>query len=166
MIAFDMVKVGADYGVVYEMINAKSLSSVIAASPEKTEEYGHLIAAALKKLHSTEFDKDALLWDIILKDYFGTNSPAEIKEIDRIIRGVFADKADKGRCRQAGGTRYKLLMDNGLFAIINSELCKTPNPSISPLTNVGERCILIKENAVHRTEMIKCQETRARATNV
>ena len=44
--------------MVYERINAKSLSSVIAASPEKTEEYGHLIAAALKKLHSTEFDKD------------------------------------------------------------------------------------------------------------
>ncbi|MBQ8966927.1 aminoglycoside phosphotransferase family protein [Ruminococcus sp.] len=200
MIAFDMVKVGADYGVVYEMINAVSLNNVIAAEPEKTEEYGHLIAATLKKLHSTEFEKGALrdgrtlirdevkkcielgvynkqqaervtkliedipyrntfihhdfhpgnlmlqnggimlididdaglghpiidlasmylvyvtaaktnwkvnendiskqqyalLWDTILKDYFGTDSPAELKEIYRTIKGYSLVRLIKG----------------------------------------------------------------------
>ncbi len=200
MIAFDMVKVGKDYGVVYEMINARSMKDVIASNPGKTEEYAHLIAATLKKLHHTEFEKGALpdargllrteikmsaekgvytraqaerlfrmvedipfrntfihydfhpgnlmyqngeivlididdaglghpiidlasmylvyvsaakanwkvnenditkkqyavLWDIIIKDYFGVSSPKEIKEINRIIKGYSLTRFIKG----------------------------------------------------------------------
>lgn len=60
MIAFDMVRVGENYGVVFEMINARSMNEVIAANPEKIEEYGELITDTLKKLHSTEFEPGAL----------------------------------------------------------------------------------------------------------
>ncbi|HCJ41111.1 aminoglycoside phosphotransferase family protein [uncultured Ruminococcus sp.] len=205
MIAFDMVKVGENYVVVYEMINAESMNDVIASSPDKTEEFGHLIADTLKSLHSTEFDEGALpdarrlirdevrvtaemgiynssqakkvyslvgqipfrntfihhdfhpgnlmyqngsillididdaglghpiidlasmylvyvsaakaswkvneneitgkqyalLWDTIIKDYFGTSSPADIKEINRIIKGYSLIRFIKGvACKQ------------------------------------------------------------------
>ena len=60
MIAFDMVRVGENYGVIYEMINAKSLNQVIVEEPEKIDEYAILIADTLKKLHHTEFEKGQL----------------------------------------------------------------------------------------------------------
>lgn len=60
MIAFDMVKVGDSYGVVYEMINARSFAQEIAANPDRTDEFAHLIVDTLKKLHSTEFEEGAL----------------------------------------------------------------------------------------------------------
>ena len=60
MIAFDMVRVGENYGVVYEMINARSFAQEIAANPDKTDEFAHLIVDTLKKLHSTEFEEGAL----------------------------------------------------------------------------------------------------------
>lgn len=59
-IAFDMVKVGEDYGVVFEMINAKSLNQEIVAHPEKLEDYANLIADTLKQLHQTEFEPGTL----------------------------------------------------------------------------------------------------------
>lgn len=60
MIAFDMVRVGENYGVVYEMINARSFAQEIAANPDRTDEFAHLIVDTLKTLHSTEFEEGAL----------------------------------------------------------------------------------------------------------
>ena len=55
MIAFDMVRVGENYGVIYENINARSLSQEIAAHPENLDEYAHMIVDTMKKLHSAQF---------------------------------------------------------------------------------------------------------------
>lgn len=60
MIAFEMVRVGKDYGVIYEMINAKSVGQEIAANPDKIDDFAYLISDTLKKLHSTEFEKGTL----------------------------------------------------------------------------------------------------------
>ncbi len=54
-IAFDVVKVGADYGVVYEMIDARTMLQQISEHPENIEEYADMIADTLMTLHSTEF---------------------------------------------------------------------------------------------------------------
>ena len=59
-IAFDMVKVGNDYGVVFEMINAQALNKEIVAHPEKIEDYAYMIADTLKNLHCTEFEPGTL----------------------------------------------------------------------------------------------------------
>ena len=59
-IAFDMVRVGENYGVVYELIDAKSLSHEIKEHPDKLEEYSILIADTLKSLHKTEFEMGKL----------------------------------------------------------------------------------------------------------
>lgn len=59
-IAFDMVKVGDNYGVVYEMIDAKSLAQEIWANPDRLDEYANLIADTLISLHHTEFEPGTL----------------------------------------------------------------------------------------------------------
>ncbi len=128
MIAFDMVRVGDNYGVVYEMINAKSMNQVIADNPDRIDEYACLIADTLKKLHHTEFEKGKLqdardrwkkdvtaakmnwattnqgitskqyarLWDIIVRRYFETDSPKNIQEINRILKGYSMIKFIRG----------------------------------------------------------------------
>ena len=60
MIAFDLVRVGDNYGVIYEMINADSMNRIIPQNPEKIEEYADLITDTLIKLHHTKLKKGVL----------------------------------------------------------------------------------------------------------
>ena len=55
-ISFDTVKVGDKYGVVYEMLEAKTVAQLITANPASLQQLGQLSAAALKKLHTIEPD--------------------------------------------------------------------------------------------------------------
>ena len=55
-ISFDTVKVGDKYGVVYEMLDAKTVAQLITADPASLQRFGQLSAAALKKLHAIEPD--------------------------------------------------------------------------------------------------------------
>ena len=54
-ISFDVVKTGGYYGIVYEMIDALSLSGTITKQPERLPELGRKMGSLLKKLHNTEF---------------------------------------------------------------------------------------------------------------
>ena len=55
-ISYDAVKVGNCYGVVYELLNVRTLGRTIHSEPEKAEYWAEKSAALLRKLHSTEFD--------------------------------------------------------------------------------------------------------------
>ena len=95
MIAFDMVKVGKDYGVVYEMINAKSLGQEMSEHPDRIDELALLIADTLKKLHSTEFEKgtlpdskDKLKNDVHLTMEAGFYKPQETERLYRLIDDI------------------------------------------------------------------------------
>lgn len=54
-ISFDVVRCGEHYGIVYEMIDALSLSRVVMQQPERLPDLGRKMGALLKKLHTTEF---------------------------------------------------------------------------------------------------------------
>ena len=76
-IPYDVVRVGDSYGSVFELLNAKSFSKLIAAEPENLDHYVELYVDLLKKIHSTELQKGempdmkevALNWASFLKDY-------------------------------------------------------------------------------------------------
>ena len=59
-IPFELVKVGDELGMIYELVNAKTLGSVVHNDPEKLEEYALRMSALLKKLHCTEMEKDTM----------------------------------------------------------------------------------------------------------
>lgn len=59
-IPFDVVKVGNTYGSVFELLNAKSFSKLIAAEPENTDKYVAEFVDLLKRIHSTEVDPDEM----------------------------------------------------------------------------------------------------------
>ena len=95
MIAFDMVRVGNDYGVVYEMINAKSLGQEIVEHPEKLEELARLTADTFLKLHHTEFEKgtlqdsrERLRNEVRLTEQAGFYKPAEAERIYKLVDAI------------------------------------------------------------------------------
>lgn len=52
-IPYDVVLVGDLYGSVFELLNAKSISKLIRAEPEKLEQYMQISTDLLKKIHAT-----------------------------------------------------------------------------------------------------------------
>ena len=92
MIAFDMVKVGNDYGVIYEMINAKSFAQEMYENPEKLEYFANMIADTLKKLHNTEFEdgvlpdsRDRLRKEVKMTMDAGYYKPEQAEKIYKLI---------------------------------------------------------------------------------
>lgn len=59
-LSFDMVRVGDSYGIVYELVDARTLGETIAAAPERADEYATRMARMLQRLHATEFEPGAL----------------------------------------------------------------------------------------------------------
>lgn len=55
-ISYDIVKVGDQYGCIYEMINASTLSEIVFSDPEKEAEYVPIYAEFMKKMHGIELD--------------------------------------------------------------------------------------------------------------
>ena len=55
-ISYDVVKTGSNYGLIYEMIDADTMSSTLRKYPERLKELSVKAARLLKKLHTTEFE--------------------------------------------------------------------------------------------------------------
>ena len=76
-ISYDVVKVGDSYGSVFEMLNARSFSKIIADEPDKLDWCVDEYIRMLKRIHSTEVPegklddvKDtALSWANFMQDY-------------------------------------------------------------------------------------------------
>lgn len=59
-ISYDFVKADGYYGIVYEMINAKTLAQVLAEEPDRLEYWAKESALLLKRLHTTQFEEGEL----------------------------------------------------------------------------------------------------------
>ncbi len=59
-IPFDVVKCNGSYGSVFELLNADTLGNVLAANPDKYDEYSKKYVALVNTLHTTEADTNRL----------------------------------------------------------------------------------------------------------
>ena len=57
-IAFDTVKVGNQYGIVFELLNSQSLSSYMKNNPESFDECAKKYIDVYRKIHNTEVNSD------------------------------------------------------------------------------------------------------------
>ena len=62
-ISYDVVKCGDSYGVVYELLDAKTVAQIISADPSKIPEICGRSAGLLKQLHTIVPEKDSGLPD-------------------------------------------------------------------------------------------------------
>ena len=51
-ISFDVVKVGSQYGLVYELLNADTLSALIKHQPDRIDEFARMYANLFRQLHA------------------------------------------------------------------------------------------------------------------
>ena len=76
-ISYDVVKVGDSYGSVFELLNARSFSKILAAEPDKLDWCVSEYVKMLKRIHQTEVPKGklphiketVLKWASFVKDY-------------------------------------------------------------------------------------------------
>ncbi|MBR1469693.1 MAG: phosphotransferase [Prevotella sp.] len=66
-ISFDIVRAGDKYGLVYELLKAETLSTIISREPEKIDEFARLYAGMFRQLHSIEVPKGSTIPDAIEK---------------------------------------------------------------------------------------------------
>ncbi len=92
-IPYDVVRVGEGYGSVFELLNARSFSKLIAAEPEKLDLYVEQFVDLLRKIHSTEVSPEdmtdmkavALDWADFLQDYLPEEQGAKLKALIRAV---------------------------------------------------------------------------------
>lgn len=58
-ISFDVVRVGSQYGLVYELLEAKTLSACIASEPERLDEFARQYAALFRQMHDIKVPADS-----------------------------------------------------------------------------------------------------------
>ena len=76
-IPYDVVRVGESYGSVFELLNSRSFSKLIAADPAGMDKYVDLYVDLMKKMHSTHVKSGdmprmkeiALNWVTFLREY-------------------------------------------------------------------------------------------------
>ncbi len=92
-IPFDVVRVGNSYGSVFELLNAKSFSKLIAAEPENKDKYIAEFVDLLKRIHSTEVNPEdmedmkavAIGWAEFLKDYLPMEQSGKLLSLIRAV---------------------------------------------------------------------------------
>lgn len=57
-ISYDVVKVDDCYGVVYELLNSKLLTSCMKEEPQRLEEYVRMFANAIREMHTIQIDAE------------------------------------------------------------------------------------------------------------
>ena len=64
-ISFDMVRVGSQYGLVYELLHAQTLSACLKQSPERVDELARKYADLFRQLHAIQVPADSSVPDAL-----------------------------------------------------------------------------------------------------
>lgn len=128
-IPYDVVRVGEGYGSVFELLNAKSFSKLIAAEPEKIDTYVKLYVDLLKKIHSTlvkpgdmpDMKEVAVKWAKFLRDYLPE------KQAQKLVAMM---EAVPDRYTMIHGDYHtkNIMMQNGEVLLIDMDTLSTGHP--------------------------------------
>lgn len=92
-ISFDIVKCKSCYGVVFELINADTLSNRLCADPEKFDEYSEKYSSIVRTLHKTKADMNIFsnikeLYSKWADDMLAFYTPEEVAVLHEVINSV------------------------------------------------------------------------------
>ena len=88
-ISYDIVKVGDSYGSVFELLNARSFSKILATEPERIDWCVKEYVELLHKIHDTEvpegklpdMKKTAIKWATFMKDYLPDETGSKLLQL-------------------------------------------------------------------------------------
>lgn len=140
-IPYDVVKVGDNYGSVFEMLNAKSLAKLIADEPNDLDKYIKIYVDLLKTIHSTVVKPEdmpdmrdvALGWGNFVAKYLSEN------DAEKLIDLITAVPVDHHMMH--GDYHIKnVMMQNGEALLIDMDTLCQGNP-IFELASVFNACV-------------------------
>ena len=127
-ISFDVVKVGSTYGVVFELLNAKSYCELMKESPDNLEFCASESIRVLKTIHSTDAPDglphqkdDALRWAHTVKDHF---TPEQYDKMIGLIEAVPED----GRLMHGDFHLKNIMLNNEETQLIDMDTLCTGHP--------------------------------------
>ena len=106
-ISYDVVKVGESYGSVFELLNARSFSKILATEPDKLDWCVKEYVDMLQKIHGTlvpagklpDMRETAVSWAAFMKDYLPEEAGAKLLSLveavprdDHMIHGDYHTK--------------------------------------------------------------------------
>ena len=124
-IPYDVVKVGDTYGSVFELLNAKSLTKILAAEPEKVDEVVKIYVDLLKKIHSTEVKPDDMpdMKQVVIgwvKDIRGQIDDAKWQKLYNLVEAV----PDSNKMIHGDYHTKNIMVQNGEVLLIDMDtLC-------------------------------------------
>ena len=142
-ISFDIVKVGERFGMIYELIDARTLGAAIEDDPSRLEAYAHRMAQLLKQLHSTVFEPGELpdardnlkIWaDIAEKSGFYS------EEVISKLRHVIRSFKPTGTYIHGDFHPGNIMVSNDELVLIDMGDSSVGDPTID-LLGSGQRCI-------------------------
>ena len=122
VIAFDVVKAGDNYGVVFEAMNSDTLSHAISTEPEKRDEYIKSYVELAKTLHTTQIQGEtvetlkSMLYDRLENDYMKENLSAE--EID-VLKSIVDSMRDADTLVHGDFHPGNIMLQNGELMLID-----------------------------------------------
>ena len=128
-IPYDVARVGDSYGSVFELLNAKSFSKLIAAEPQNLDKYVELYVDLLKKIHSTEVKPDdmpdqravVINWVNFLKDYL---DGAKWEKLHTMVEAIPVDH----HMLHGDYHTTNVMMQNGEVLLIDMDTLAQGNP--------------------------------------
>ena len=122
VIAYDMVKVGDSYGVVYEAMNSDNLGHAIANDPEHIDDYVAKYVALAKKLHSTPIKNSSItsLKDFLIEraDHPFMKECLEQNEID-VLKDIINAMADRNTLVHGDLHPGNIMLQDGELMLID-----------------------------------------------
>ena len=128
-IPYDVVKVGDTYGSVFELLNAKSFTKILAQDNSKVDEIAEMYVDLLKKIHSTEVQPGdmpdmktvALGW---VKDIKGYIDPVKWTKLYNLVVSV----PDDNHMIHGDYHTKNVMIQNGEVLLIDMDTLCHGNP--------------------------------------
>jgi uncharacterized protein (TIGR02172 family) len=120
-ISYDVVKCGESYGVVYELLNAKTTAQIIAADPSRIPEISARSAMLLKELHQIVPGKDSGLPDRKDKLIAWVDSISEFLTEDETekVKGFIRGIPDRDTFLHGDYNAKNVMVRDGEFQLID-----------------------------------------------
>lgn len=135
-ISFDIVNVDGNYGSVFELLDAKSVSEEIAGHPEKTEEYVELFAGLLKQIHGTQVkESDMPDVKIMVNKWAEACVPYLTEEQNAKIRRLIDETPDTMNMLHCDYHTNNIMMQDGEAILIDMDTLSHGHP-IFELANI------------------------------
>lgn len=128
-ISYDLVRVGEQYGTVFELLNAESFSSIIARQPERLDWCVREFTSVLRTIHGTkapagklpDMKQTVLSWVDFLRDHL---PPDAADKLRRLVEAV-----PQSDCMLHGDYHTKNLeLQNGETLIIDMDTLASGDP--------------------------------------